>query len=244
MKCPNCYFDNQRNKNVCENCGSDLHPPEPLPTTNPDMTPGMTSVPRSGSTGNGGRRLLRGIGRMFVAIINFILYVAVLIICAAAILFVLLWQCRVNWPIAPNWEFLPKVVVNYWNWLDEWQMKRCPDLTPDNYFFGDEPVPTFNQSGELVMNPDCGSAVITFSPQSAPAGTTLDISLDGFMPEETVQACWYFPSNKLENCLDLETDAEGHAETVYFSTNDYPRGTYRMEAEDSCPLVSQEFTLE
>ena len=244
MKCPNCYYENQRNKNVCENCGSDLHPPEPLPTTDTSITPGMSRVPRSGSRGEGASRFVRGVGRFFGAIFSFILYGSVLIVCAAAILYVLLWQCRVNMPIAPDWEFLPKVVVHYWNWLDSWQMKRCPDLTPNNYFFGDEPVPAFNENNELMNESQCGNAVITFSPQSAPAGTTLNISLDGFMPEEIVEACWFFPSKALENCLDLETDADGHVKTVYLSSNNFPRGIYRMEAQDSCNQVSQEFRLE
>jgi hypothetical protein len=244
MKCPNCYYENQRNKNVCENCGSDLHPPQPLPAADPSLTPGMSQVPRSKATHGGGSRLLRGIGRFFNTILSFILYVVVLIICAAAILFVLLWQCRVNWPIAPNWEFLPKVAVHYWNWLDGWQMTRCPDLTPGNYFFGDEPVPVFDESGAQMNGSQCGNAVISFSPQSAPAGTTLDISLDGFMPEETVEACWYYPSNALENCLDLMTDADGNAETVYLSSTNHPRGTYRMEVEDTCGQYSQEFCLD
>ena len=244
MKCPNCYFDNQKNKNVCENCGSDLQPPQPLPVSavDPALTPRATRMARPG--GGGGSRLLHAIWRFFAGILNFILYFAVIIICAAAILFVLIWQCRVNVPIAPNWEFMPKIAANYWNWLDGWQMKRCPDLTPNNYFFGDEPVPAFDESGELVFAPECGPAVITFNPPSAPAGTTRNISLEGFMPEETVKACWFFPSGKLENCIDLQTDADGAAETVYFSDKSFPSGEYRMEVVDSCATVSQTFTLE
>jgi len=123
-------------------------------------------------------------------------------------------------------------------------MTRCPDLTPGNYFFGDEPVPALDESVLIINGSQCGNAVITFRPQSAPAGTMLNISLDGFTPKETVEACWYFPSNALENCLELMTDADGNVETVYLSSTNYPRGIYRMEVEDTCGQYSQEFCLD
>ena len=188
---------------------------------------------------------MRAIGRFFSGILNFILYIVVIIICVAAILGVLVWQCRVNIPIAPGWKFMPKIAANYWNWLDDWQMERCPKLAPDNYFFGDEPVPAFDESGELVFEPECSPSVITFNPRSAPVGTFINISLDGFMPEETVRACWYLPlTTSTDDCLDLQTDENGHLETGYTSDKSYPKGVYRMEVQDSCALVSQEFTLE
>jgi len=168
----------------------------------------------------------------------------VIIICAAAILFVLLWQCRVNLPVAPNWSFMPKIVANYWNWLDDWQMKRCPDLTPDNYFLGDEPVPAFGADGDLIFQPECGEAAITFTPESAPAGSTFTISLDHFTPDSTLKSCWYFPSTKLENCADLDTDEDGHRDTAYFSDANSPTGTYLMEVEDECGMVRKEFVVE
>jgi hypothetical protein len=59
MKCPNCYFENQRNKNVCENSSSDLHPPQPLSAADPSLTPGFSQVPRSRDTRAGGSRFLR-----------------------------------------------------------------------------------------------------------------------------------------------------------------------------------------
>jgi len=239
MKCPKCYFLNEDDRTTCAFCGADL----PLD----DSEEALQTLRKSRKSKQARRQIrqtMGGIRRWIANLFFFILYALVTVMCILIILFILVRQCVVNWPIAPEWDFLPNVVVNYWNWLDEWQMKRCPDLMPDNYFFGDEPVPIFDESGALTVESACGNAVITFNPQSAPAGTTMDISLDGFMPEETIEACWYYPSTKLENCIDLQTDADGQAETVYFSSSDYPRGTYRMEAEDSCALVSQDFILE
>ena len=240
MKCPNCYQENDKGRATCHNCGEDLTKISPDYNPEEDFTPKETvSQPKKRAPS----RFFRFIGRLIAGIFNFILYVVVLIVCIAAVMAVLFYQCRVNIPIPPDWEILPKVVVNYWNWADEWQMERCPKLTPDNYFFGNEPIPKFDEEGELILEPECADAVITFDSWNAPAGTTFTISLDNFKPGETVEACWYYPSNALNNCATLTMDENGHEETVYFSSDQDPRGEYRMEVSGECPLVSTEWTI-
>jgi hypothetical protein len=233
MKCPNCYFDNQKNINVCENCGEDLYPP---------------SQPENNITPNTGYRRKRGfgffIGKLFSGIFSFLGYIIVLLLITIAILAVLIFQCRLNIPLPPAWDFLPKVVISYWNWADDWQMEQCPDLNKNNYFFGSEPLPKFDNEGNLVIEPECGQAAITFSPWSAPAGSIFEISLDSFSPNDTVHACWYYPSTALVNCTDLETDNEGHRDTKYWSSSTDPTGTYRMEAQGQCSSASVEWTVE
>ncbi|MDO9546042.1 MAG: hypothetical protein Q7J07_04730 [Pelolinea sp.] len=186
----------------------------------------------------------RFISGLFSSIFSFLILMFVLLLVIAVLLAVLVYQCRLNIPIPPEWDFLPKVVIHYWNWADEWQMERCPDLAEGNYFFGSEPLPKFDEQGEMIIVPECAAASITFSPWSAPAGTTFKISLDGFAPNETIHACWYFPSSALVNCTDMESDSQGHRETVYWSGGTDPVGQYRMDAQGDCAAASVEWTVE
>ncbi|MCD6355779.1 MAG: hypothetical protein J7L66_00715 [Anaerolineaceae bacterium] len=236
MKCSNCYYENKNGQNMCKNCNLKLHSPGERKNEK------LYIIPRTGS-----RQISRPftfLWRLIASLFNFILYIIVLIICLGAILGVLVYQCRVNIPVHPDWDFLPNVVANYWNWADEWQMNRCPKLTEKNYLFGDEPIPKFDGEGELIVTPECGNASITFAQWSAPAGTTFKISLDGFPPNETIHCCWYFPSSVLVNCTDLEADKNGHRDTVYWSSDQDPKGKYRMEAQGGCANAIVEWTIE
>ncbi len=233
MKCPNCYFDNQKNNNVCEKCGEDLYPPfQPEYKITPS-----TSTRRQ-------RRFGSFIERLFSDIFSCLSYIIILLLIAFTILAVLIFQCRLNIPILPGWDFLPQIMINYWGWADDWQMDRCPKLTEGNYFFGDKPMPKFDDEGDLVIEPECEQATITFSPWSAPVGSSFEISLDGFSPNDTIHACWYYPSTTLVNCTDLESDEDGHRDTMYWSSSTDPIGTYHMEAQGQCSEASVEWTVE
>jgi len=233
MKCPNCAFDNQKNLNMCENCGEDLRTP-----FQPEYK--STSHMRSREKGKIGSF----IGQVFSGIFSFLVIIILLILIIATILVVLIIQCRLNIPISPEWDFLPKVVSNYWIWADDWQMEKCPTLTKGNYFFGEEPLPKFDDEGELLVESECSHASITFSPWSAPAGSSFEISLDGFSPNDTIDACWYYPSGALVNCIDLQADEEGHRDTLYWSNSTGPIGKYLMEAQGQCSFASVEWTVE
>jgi len=110
---------------------------------------------------------------------------------------------------------------------------------------GDEPLPVFDEEGEIITPPTpCTKGTITYSPTNAPAGSTFDISLDGFLANETVHACWYFPSGSLVNCSDLEVDENGHRDTYFWSEIDNPTGAYLMEVAGKCATVSVDWTIE
>ena len=241
MKCPNCGFNNRENAKVCENCGEVFQPnPQSQDISEEELTPSSREFWREGSIGG-------FISWFFSAILSFLASVFILLIVIGILLRVLVYQCRLNIPIPPDWDFLPEVVIYYWNWADEWQMKHCPDLIEGNYFFGSEPLLTFisqEENAESIQTPECAPGSITFSPWSAPAGTTFGISLDGFAPNETIHACWYFPSSALVNCANLIADNQGHRETVYWSEDLDPIGEYRMDAHGACATASVKWTVE
>ena len=111
------------------------------------------------------------------------------------------------------------------------------------YIFTEQP--TFDEEGEIITPPTaCARGTITFSPWNAAAGSTFDISLEGFSANETLHACWYYPSGSLVNCTDLEVDENGRRDTVYWSESDEPSGVYRMEVEGECVTVSTEWTID
>lgn len=238
MKCPNCFFDNRENVKICEQCG-EIFQPALEPEDNPEELTGSASKKfrRKG-------RLGRFISGFFSAIFSFLITIFILLLVITILLGVLVYQCRLNIPIPPEWDFLPKVVVFYWNWVDEWQMGRCPDLTMENKIFDSELIPIFDEQVEDTVASECAPGSITFSPWSAAAGATFDISLDGFAPKETIRACWYYPSSALVNCTDLESDDQGHRETIYWSSSTDPVGQYRMDAQGECTSASVEWTIE
>ena len=238
MKCPNCYFENRENVKVCENCGEIFQPDLESQDIPEELTrSGPKKYRQKG-------RLVRIISGLFSAIFSFLFSMLMLLLLIIVLLGVIVYQCRLNIPIPPGWNFLPKVVTHYWNWVDEWQMERCQDLAEGNNFLGSELLPKLDEQSEVFLTPECAPASITFSPWSAPAGTTFDISLDGFTPNETIHACWYYPSSALVNCSDLESDDQGHRETVYWSDGTDPIGQYRMDAQGECASASVEWTVE
>jgi len=229
MKCPNCNFDNQKNVSICENCGEDFFAP---------------FQPEYKIRQNTGYHLSSFIGRLLSGIFSCLTYIIILTLVITTILAVLIYQCHLNIPILPGWDFLPKNVISYWNWADDWQTERCPKLTEGNYFFGEEPLTRFDNEGELLVESEYGQASITFSPWSAPSGSSFEISLDGFSPNDTIHACWYYPSGALVNCTDLEADKDGHRDTLYWSNSTSPVGKYLMEAEGQFASASVEWTVE
>lgn len=233
MRCPNCFFDNQKNANVCESCGEDLY----SPSQSEYKIRSNAGYHRQGKFGS-------FIGQLLSGIFSCLTYIIILLLVVIAILAALIYQCYLNIPIPPEWDFLPKNVISYWNWADDWQMERCPTLTKGNYFFGKEPLPRFDKEGELLVESEYNQVSITFSPWSAPAGSSFEISLDGFSPNDTIHACWYYPSGALVNCADLETDEEGHRDTLYWSNSTDPIGKYLMEAQGQCASASVEWTVE
>ena len=233
MKCPNCSFDNQNNAKVCESCGEDLYHP---------FQPEYKIRANAGThrPGNFGSFIWRLLSDIFSCLTTMI----VLSLIISAILAVLIYQCHLNIPILSRWDFLPKKVISYWNWADDWQMERCPTLTEGNYFFGEEPLPRFDNEGELLVESEYSQASITFSPWSAPSGSSFEISLDGFSPNDTIHACWYYPSGSLVNCTNLEADEDGHRDTLYWSNSTDPIGKYLMEAQGQSVSASAEWTVE
>ena len=236
MKCPICYFENTYNVNVCEKCGADLRA-----SLNPQQA--AYNNPNPGNREQ--NRFLAWAGRQFSSFFSCVMYIIFLIFFILIILTILAFQCRLNIPIPPRWDFLPNSVINYWEWADDWQMSRCPDLEEGNYILGDEPLPVFDEEGEIITPPTaCAGGTITFSPWNAATGSTFDISLDGFSANEILNACWYYPSGSLVNCTDLEVDENGHRDTVYWSESDEPTGIYRMEVDGECATVSTEWTID
>ena len=233
MRCPNCFFDNQKNVNVCESCGEDLFPPS-QPEYRIRANAGYRWQGKFGSF----------IGRLLSSIFSCLTCIIVLLLAILTILAALIYLCHLNIPVPPRWDFLPKNAISYWNWADDWQTERCPKLTEGNYFFGENPLPKFDKDGELLVEPENSQASITFSPWSAPAGSSFEISLDGFSANDTIHACWYYPSGALVNCTDLEANEEGHRGTLYWSNSTCPIGKYLMEAQGQRAFASAEWTVE
>jgi len=247
MICPACGFDNQKNKNVCRQCGSDLHsrlpdeytPIQPAPGSAPIQPAGGYAEPRPAPK-------MSFFSRLLSALFSCLAYAIFLLLILITILALLILQCHLNIPNPPAWEFMPAAIAEYWDWADDWQMERCPDLAEDNYLFGSEPLPIFNNQGgmPIEIEPVCRPGTINFAPRSAPVGSTFSITLEGFVPNEPLRACWYFPSTTLVNCADLEADAFGKTDTVYWSGENEPRGKYTMEVESLCGLVTANWTVE
>lgn len=210
----------------------------------PPLNP-QRNAPSSNTGPREKNRFFAWIRRLISSIFSCLMYIIFLILIVLTILVILIFQCRLNIPIPPQWNFLPNTVVNYWEWADDWQMSRCPELEEGNYILGGEPLPVFDEEGEIIPIPTaCVEGSITFSPWNASAGSTFDISLDDFSANETLHACWYYPSGSLVNCVNLEVDENGHRETTYWSENDEPTGVYRMEVDGECASVSTEWTID
>jgi len=233
MRCPNCFFDNQKNTNVCESCGEDLYPL---------FQPEYKIRSNAGTRRQG--KFWAFIGQLLSGILSCLTTMIVLSLIMIAILALLIYLCHLNIPIPPRWDFMPKNVISYWNWADDWQVEKCPTLTEGNYFFGKEPLPRFDDEGELLVESEYSQASITFSPWSAPAGSSFEISLDGFSANDTIHACWYYPSGALVNCTDLKADENGHRDTLYWSNSAGPVGKYLMEAQGQYTSASAEWTVE
>jgi len=224
MICPNCNHDNPEGARQCEECGADF---------------GKTvQFPR--------HRESTGIFSSLTSCITSCLsYVLIALLVGITVAAVALFNCIFNFPEAPK-EGYPEQILTLWEKIDNLQKSKCEKSgfagesektgTPE-----ERPTEIFEETAEEESM--CGQPRIRFEPSAGTISATFDIYLDGFSANDSIQACWYYPSGELINCAELQSDKNGYRKTTFWSEKSDPAGEYRMEAQGVCSEAEATWTI-
>jgi len=225
MVCPNCNHDNPEGAQKCEECGANFE----------------KSIKASQIRDRSG--LVSNISACLTSIVSYFL-IALLIALTIAAVFV--FNCVYNVPPAPEQGYHEKI-LELWQKINEIQEEKCIDIG----YAGEKEGKGIGENFESAevesegQSPEaCGEPNIRFEPENGTLETRFDIFLEGFSTDDLVDACWYYPSGEMINCVKLDVDENGFRKTAYWSEENDPIGEYSMQAAGQCSRAEIFFLIE